>query len=101
MLCFIGAKMLIGKWHLGMNWDVSPEAKKSDTPLPIGTAAADGPTTRGFDYFCGFTHSRNIGMVIEQDRVLTNVAPVEVQPLLARKTVTCLLVKSGIRCTDR
>lgn len=87
----------IGKWHLGMNWDVSPEAKKSDTPLPIGKAAADGPTTRGFDYFCGFTHSRNIGMVIEQDRVLTNVAPVEVQPLLAKKTITYIdeRAKSG------
>jgi arylsulfatase A len=88
----------IGKWHLGMNWSVAPELKKSDQPLPIGMAATDGPTTRGFNYFCGFTHSRNIGMVIEQDRVLTNVAPVEVQPLLARKTVTYIdeRAKSGV-----
>ena len=77
----------IGKWHLGMNWNVAPEQKKPDKLLPVGALATDGPTTRGFDYFCGFTHARSIGMVIEQDKVLTNIAEVAVQPFLAKKTV--------------
>lgn len=77
----------IGKWHLGMTWNVSPDLQKSEKALPIGTRVTDGPTTRGFDYFCGFTHARNIGMVLEQDQVFTNVPPVEVQPLLAKKAI--------------
>jgi arylsulfatase A len=76
-----------GKWHLGMNWKATPEATKAEMAMPVGTPAADSPITRGFDYFCGYTHARNIGMVMEQDKVLTNVAPVEVQPLLAKKAV--------------
>jgi arylsulfatase A len=76
-----------GKWHLGMNWKSTPDAKKSKTGMAVGTMATDGPTTRGFDQFCGYTHAANIGMVIEQDRVLTNIEDIAVQPLLAKKTV--------------
>lgn len=76
-----------GKWHLGMNWDITPDAKKSKTGMPVGTVATDGPISRGFDQFCGYTHAANIGMVIEQDRVLTNIEDIAVQPLLAKKTV--------------
>jgi arylsulfatase A len=80
----------IGKWHLGMNWDAPPAARKAKASLAVGAMATDGPVTRGFDYFCGFTHSANIGMVIEQDKVFTNIAAVDVQPLLARKTTSYL-----------
>ncbi|MEI8045170.1 MAG: arylsulfatase [Verrucomicrobiota bacterium] len=76
-----------GKWHLGMNWDVTPNVKKSEKAMPIGTPAANGPITRGFDCFCGYTHARNIGMLIEQDKVFTNIEDVAVQPLLAKKAV--------------
>jgi arylsulfatase A-like enzyme len=79
-----------GKWHLGMTWNVTPAVKKSEQPMAVGTAAADSPITRGFDYFCGYTHARNIGMVIEQDKVAVNVPPAEVQPLLAKKAVAYL-----------
>lgn len=76
----------IGKWHLGMNWPGANKAKEKDNPPP-GTAASDGPTTRGFDYFCGYTHSGNLGMVVEQDRVAANLEPSAVQPHLAKKAV--------------
>ena len=76
----------IGKWHLGMNWPGGAKAKETDNPL-VGTAAADGPTTRGFDYFCGYTHSGNLGMVVEQDKVAINLEPSAVQPHLAKKAV--------------
>ncbi|MBI5834120.1 MAG: arylsulfatase [Armatimonadetes bacterium] len=76
-----------GKWHLGMNRAVPASVKASEKALPVGTTAGDGPTARGFDTFCGYTHSGNIGMVIEQDRVAANLPPVEVQPWLAGRTV--------------
>jgi arylsulfatase A len=72
-----------GKWHLGMNWgDVKAEAAAK-----AGTPVADGPTTRGFDVFCGYTEARSIRTVIENDRVLGTYEPVEVQPLMAKKAV--------------
>ncbi len=72
-----------GKWHLGMNWgDVKAEADARP-----GTPVADGPTTRGFDVFAGYTEARSIRTVIENDRVLGKFEPVEVQPLMAKKAV--------------
>ncbi len=78
----------IGKWHLGMDWvDGRPG---TETQLPIGATMTGGPNAVGFDYFCGFTHARNIGSVIEQDRVAAHVTPVENQPLMIRKAVEWL-----------
>ena len=45
----------IGKWHLGVGWG-EDKAGKIDYTLPI----ADGPTTKGFDYFFGITASLDI-----------------------------------------
>ena len=56
------ATAMFGKWHLGGNAD-------SQRPGPEFL-----PHARGFDYFYGFTHARNIGTVIEQDRVCAQVA---------------------------
>ena len=75
----------IGKWHLGMNWiDGKPGTEKK---LPIGAKLTDGPNSRGFDYFYGFTHARNIGSIIEQDTVVANVDAVENQPLMIKQAV--------------
>jgi len=75
----------IGKWHLGMNWvDGKPG---TENELPIGARLTDGPNAVGFDYFYGFTHARNIGSVIEQQRVVANVESVENQPLMIRKAI--------------
>ena len=75
----------IGKWHLGMNWvDGKPGSEKQ---LPIGAKMTDGPNAIGFDYFCGFTHARNIGSIIEQDCVVANVTAAENQPLMIKKAV--------------
>ena len=79
------ATACIGKWHLGLNWvDGKPGTEKL---VPVGAKTTDGPIALGFDYFCGYTHARNIGSVIEQDRVAANVAAVENQPLMLRKAV--------------
>lgn len=75
----------IGKWHLGMDWvDGKPGSEKE---VPIGAKMTGGPNALGFDYFCGFTHARNIGTIIEQDHVIAHVEPVENQPLMAKKVV--------------
>jgi arylsulfatase A-like enzyme len=76
----------VGKWHLGMTWDSTLKKKESDA-APIGSRATDGPTAIGFDLFAGYTHARNIGMIVEQDTVVTHVTEVETQPLLAKKAV--------------
>ena len=78
----------IGKWHLGMDWvEGKPGSEKA---VPIGARMTGGPNALGFDYFCGFTHARNIGTVIEQDRVIAHVEPVESQPLMAKKAIAWL-----------
>lgn len=77
----------IGKWHLGMDWGGKPGNEKS---VPVGTRLVTSPNAVGFDYFCGYTHARNIGTVIEQDRVEANVAEVEAQPSLAKKVLEFL-----------
>lgn len=74
----------IGKWHLGVTWDGKPG---SESEVPVDTPFGDGPTTLGFDHFTGFTHARNIGTLLAQDRVAAHLTAVEVQPHLAQAAV--------------
>jgi arylsulfatase A-like enzyme len=75
----------IGKWHLGLNW---VEGKPgTEATVPLGAKLTDGPNAIGFDYFYGFTHARNIGTIIEQDRVAAHVTAVENQPLMIKRAV--------------
>ena len=78
----------VGKWHLGLNW-VDGRPGKEDQ-VPIGAKQTDGPNALGFDYFCGFTHARNIGTIIEQDQVVAHVTADENQPLMVDKAVAWL-----------
>ncbi|HEY2574107.1 MAG TPA: arylsulfatase [Verrucomicrobiaceae bacterium] len=79
------ATACIGKWHLGMDWvDGKPGSEKE---VPIGARMNGGPTALGFDYFCGFTHARNIGTIIEQDRVIAHLQAEENQPLMLKKAL--------------
>lgn len=78
----------IGKWHLGMEWADDQDRTEQDrrpVSVAIGTRVRSGPNAVGFDEFWGFTHSANMGMIFENDRVAALVDDVEVQPLLARK----------------
>lgn len=75
----------VGKWHLGLNWvDGKPGQQNK---VPLGARFTDGPLDVGFDYFCGFTHARNIGTIIEQDEVVAHVTPSENQPLMISRAV--------------
>lgn len=77
----------IGKWHLGMTWHGKPGNEKT---IPVGAKLRVSPNTAGFDFFYGFTHARNIGTIIEQDRVVENVAEAENQPRMVAKAVQWL-----------
>ena len=77
----------IGKWHLGMDWGGKPGNEKT---IPVGTQLKQSPNAAGFDYFYGYTHARNIGTVIEQDKVEANVEEAETQPRLAKKVIEFL-----------
>ena len=77
----------IGKWHLGMDWGDTPKNEKN---IPVGTRLVTSPNAVGFDTFYGYTHARNFGTLIEQDKVESNVEEVETQPRLAKKVVSFL-----------
>ncbi len=82
---------IIGKWHLDFLYQ-DPESgkaysqKQHKTP-PVGAVIPDGPIHRGFDYFHGFHHARNMEAVIENDRVIEHDATVNMLPRLTRKSV--------------
>ncbi|WP_339757463.1 arylsulfatase [Algoriphagus aquimarinus] len=44
----------IGKWHLGWDWD---NIEAGDTLVNFSNKIKNGPTTRGFDYWYGFSGS--------------------------------------------
>jgi arylsulfatase A len=77
----------IGKWHLGMQWEGKPGTEKE---IPVGSRLVSSPNAVGFDYFYGFTHARNIGTIIEQNRVVENVGEAENQPRMIAKAVQWL-----------
>jgi arylsulfatase A-like enzyme len=83
----------VGKWHLGWNW--SEGKPGSEDQVPLGARLENGPNAVGFDYFCGFTHARNIGTVVEQDRVVAHVTAAENQPFLLEKALSWLDQQAG------
>jgi arylsulfatase A len=82
-----------GKWHLGFRYEedsfdedveiTSPDAR---TAHMVGWRVIDAPTTRGFDYYYGFHHSKSMSVVIENDRVVDSYAPIRMLPELARRS---------------
>jgi arylsulfatase A-like enzyme len=85
----------IGKWHLGFTSELpagaqpAPKAKgkMGSGGLPVGSRIIGGPTTRGFDYFWGCSNARTMSGLIENDRVIENVAPVTFLPRLGQRAV--------------
>ena len=88
----------IGKWHLGYRYDraagAAPE-KGDDTAeaatgkagIPVGTRVLGGPVTRGFDAFFGFHHAREMRALVENDRVVEDLEPVDMLPRLTQRAV--------------
>ncbi len=76
----------MGKWHLGFTLQdvsaVSGKAAVKSGSAVVGMKTPNGPTTRGFDEFHGFQHSRSMQGFFENDRVAEDVKPVDMLPKL-------------------
>lgn len=82
---------IIGKWHLNFEYHdpksgIAYSKKDHKTP-PIGAQIPDGPLTRGFDYYHGFHHARNMKAVIENDQVIEHDEEINMLPRLTGKVV--------------
>ncbi|MCB1226031.1 MAG: arylsulfatase [Verrucomicrobiales bacterium] len=90
---------ILGKWHLNFQY-LDPESgaplkgKQHKTP-PIGARIPDGPVARGFDYYHGFHHARDMEAVIENDRVIEHDEVVHMLPRLKRKAVEYIDSRAG------
>jgi arylsulfatase A len=90
---------IIGKWHLDFNYldpksDEEYSKKKFKSP-PVGAKIPDGPLHRGFDFFHGFHHARNMEAVIENDEVIAHDPPINMLPRLTRESVKYLESRKG------
>lgn len=89
----------IGKWHLNFDY-LDPKtgavlrAKDFKTP-PVGARIPDGPITRGFDFYHGFHHARDMEAVIENDAVIEHDEVVHMLPRLRRKAVEYIDSRKG------
>jgi len=89
----------VGKWHLDFEY-LNPETgekytqKQHKTP-PIGAKIPDGPIHRGFDYYHGFHHARNMEAVIENDKVIEHDPVENMLPRLTQKSVEYIDSRKG------
>ena len=74
----------IGKWHLGFESEGAGKGKRKGG-LPVGARIIGGPTTRGFDYYLGFSNARTMQALIENDRVIEQIEPVAMLRRLAAR----------------
>ncbi len=89
----------IGKWHLDFEY-LDPEtgerySKKQHKTPPVGAKIPDGPIHRGFDFFHGFHHARNMEAVIENDRVIAHDAVANMLPRLTTQSVAYIESRAG------
>lgn len=90
---------VIGKWHLDFEY-LDPDSgkpykqKDHETP-PVGATIPDGPVHRGFDYFHGFHHARNMRAVIENDTVIEHDDVQHMLPRLGEQSVEHIANRRG------
>lgn len=93
------ATAVIGKWHLDFEY-LNPKTgeaykQKDHKAPPVGAKIPDGPIHRGFDYYHGFHHARNMEAVIENDRVIEHDETINMLPRLTRKSVEYIESRAG------
>jgi arylsulfatase A-like enzyme len=89
----------IGKWHLDFQY-LNPDTgeaydQKTHKTPPIGATIPDGPVNRGFDYYHGFHHARNMEAVIENNRVIEHDPPINMLPRLTKRSVEYIDSRAG------
>ena len=82
---------IVGKWHLNFQY-IDPTTgetlkKKGKAIAPVGSTIPDGPLTRGFDYFHGFHHARDMKAVIDGNEVIKHDEEINMLPRITRKSV--------------
>lgn len=83
---------LVGKWHLDFQY-LNPETEvpyqkgKSKLP-PVAALIPDGPLDRGFDFFHGFHHAREMEAVVENRTVIEHDETVNMLPRLITQSVS-------------
>lgn len=93
------ATAAIGKWHLNFQYldpeTQEPYSRKKHKKPPVGALIPDGPIHRGFDYFHGFHHAREMEAVVENDRVIEHDAVVNMLPRLTKQSVKYIDSRAG------
>ena len=93
------ATAAIGKWHLNFEYlDPGTGGKYSQKDHripPVGARIPDGPIHRGFDYYHGFHHARNMEAVIDNDRVIAHDDVINMLPRLTMKSVEYIESRAG------
>ncbi|TWU18050.1 sulfatase family protein [Allorhodopirellula heiligendammensis] len=90
---------IVGKWHLNFQYldPVTGTAlNRKDGLAPVGSRIPDGPIHRGFDFFHGFHHARNMKCVVENDQVIEHDDEINMLPRLEREAVNYI----GARAAD-
>lgn len=82
---------IVGKWHLNFKY-LDPQTgerytQKTHKTPPVGAKIPDGPIDRGFDFYHGFHHARNMEAVIENDRVIAHDDTINMLPRLTKQAV--------------
>jgi arylsulfatase A-like enzyme len=91
---------IIGKWHLDFQYldpaSGTPLRKNKKKSLaPVGSHIPDGPIHRGFDYFHGFHHARDMKAVIENDTVILHEPEINMLPRLTRQSVEYIKARAA------
>jgi arylsulfatase A-like enzyme len=87
------ATACLGKWHLGFQSELpagGADKKPGQRGLPVGATIVGGPTTRGFDVFWGCSNARTMSSLIDAERVVEFLQPVEMLPRLGQRAVQYL-----------
>jgi arylsulfatase A-like enzyme len=91
----------MGKWHLGFRYldengaEVNAYEGKKLLDIPIGARVPDGPTTRGFDTYIGFHHSASMKTVIQDNKVIDHMPPVQMLQFLGDHATSYIQEKAG------
>ena len=83
---------IVGKWHLEYQYEFLSTFENSVLAngrlysqvngAPLGTKIIEGPTTRGFNSFYGFHHSRIMNSFVRNDEVTEQLELIDVLPAL-------------------